>query len=83
MIIIIIEKKKSAVNVLTNSPQIFHITETDFFQLSFLRSDQKYDKGAVRQISKMFWIFFTTFLLEGSSETRLSSHLSNHVFRSP
>ena len=34
------EYLSSAVNVLTNSRKILHITKIDFFQLKFLHSDQ-------------------------------------------
>ena len=35
------EYLSSAVNVLTKSPKILHITKTDFFKLNFVNSDQE------------------------------------------
>ena len=34
------ENLSSAVNVLTNSLKILHVTKRDFFQLNYLHSDQ-------------------------------------------
>ena len=42
----------------------------------------KYGKGAVVQISTVFQSVYHI-IVEGSSETGLFRHLSNHVFRSP
>ena len=48
------EYLSSAVNVLTNSPQILHITKKDIFRLEFFYSDEKYDKSAAVHISAVF-----------------------------
>ena len=34
-------KKKTAVNVLTNTYKALHLTKTDFFRLNYLQSDHK------------------------------------------
>ena len=44
------EYLSSAVNVLTNSPNMFHIIKRDFFQLNCLQVINKYGKRAVVQI---------------------------------
>ena len=33
---------------------MLHITKRDFFQLNYIHSDNKYDEGAVVQISTVF-----------------------------
>ena len=48
----------SAVNGLTNSSKILHITQTDFFNLNWFTGINKYDKGAVVQISTVFSPFY-------------------------
>ena len=74
-----------AVNVFTNSPKIFHITKKHW---SIFHIDQsftlinKYAKGAVVHTWKCLGPF-TKLLFEGSSETGLFRHLSNHSSRSP
>ena len=40
MFLLIREYFSSAVNVLTNSLKILHLTKRDFLQLSYLQSDQ-------------------------------------------
>ena len=57
------EYLSSAVNVLTNSPIIFHVTKRDFFLLKWLNSDRKcgsskYGNGAVLQISRVIWTVY-------------------------
>ena len=44
----------SAVNVLTTSPNISHITKRDIFQPNFPQSDEKYDKSAIVHVSAVF-----------------------------
>ena len=48
------EYLSSAVNVLTSSPNISHITKRDISQPNFPQSDEKYDKSAIIQISAVF-----------------------------
>ena len=50
--------------------------------LTVLPGINKYGKGGAVQISTVLNLF-TMLLLEGSSETELFRHLSNHVFPSP
>ena len=45
----------SAVNVLTNTPNISHITKTDIFQVIFPEIDEKYNKSALMQIFSSVW----------------------------
>ena len=40
----------SVANVLSSSPKIWHVNKRDFFQLSWVGSDQEYDKIDVIQI---------------------------------
>ena len=44
----------SAVSVSTNSSEILHITKRDSFLLNFFTLINKYDKGALVQVSKVF-----------------------------
>ena len=44
----------SALSVLGNSLEIYHITNRDFLQVNCLRSNHRYGKGAAIQFSRMF-----------------------------
>ena len=44
----------SAVNMLTSSPKILHITKRDILQVSLLRVMEKYYKSAVVHIQAVF-----------------------------
>ena len=44
----------SAVNVLTNSPKISDITKRDISKFNFPKSDEKYNKSPLLQISVVF-----------------------------
>ena len=46
----------SAIDVLTNSPNIQDIVKNDIFLINFPRIGEKYDKSALLQISPMFGI---------------------------
>ena len=48
------EYLSSAVNVWTNSPQIFDMTDRDFLERRFSQSDEKDEKTAVAQIPAVF-----------------------------
>ena len=73
----------STVNALTDIPETLHITRRDFFRLSFT------PKSSINMINVPLCRYqehlrpFNIFLLEGSSETELFRHLSNHLFCSP
>ena len=72
----------SAVNVQTNFLKIFHMTKRDFF------STQLPSKGSINIVKllslglKQSFGPFNLLPLEGSSETGLFKHLSNHLFPS-
>ena len=61
------EYLSSAVNVLTNSPVILHITERDFFQPNCLYSDQQIWWNCCRSDFNSLSARFTMLLVEGSS----------------
>ena len=48
------EYLSSAVNVLTNSPNSFHITKRDFYNWIYFTVINNFGKGTVVQISKVF-----------------------------
>ena len=69
----------SAVNGLTSSPKILHISQRDLFNPNFLQRSI----NMVNLLPLRFQQFFGPFTLlpvKGSSETGFFRHLSNHVF---
>ena len=73
----------SAVNVLTNSPKILHITRKTFSNWIALTVISKYGKGAVVQNSTVFRPASHVTCPRVHTKTRLFRHLSNHVFGGP
>ena len=72
-----------AVNVLRNSSKILHITKRELFQLNCVPRNWGIWQRSSRSDLNSVLARFTMLHFEGSSETGLFSHLSNHVFRSP
>ena len=71
----------STVHVLSNSPKVLHITKREIFPTE-LRSEWSINMVLSFRFQQCLGSF-TMFLVEGSSETGLFRHLSNHIFRSP
>ena len=72
-----------AVNGLTNSPKILHITQRDFFNLNFLQRDESTCKRCCLSLLNSVLAGLPFYLSKGLLETGHFWHLSNHVFRSP
>ena len=76
------ESLSAAVNMLTNILKTLYITKRYFSNSIGFKVVNKYGKGGVVQISKVFGLPYVL-LPEVSSERGLFTDLINHVFRRP